>query len=163
MTHERNPNIRPFSTEYVNGIITIVRNAATESAMSLPNGMFFASSIIIRPTQMRAGVVANIGIARNTGEKNSAAMNSSPVVTDVRPVLPPLATPVLDSIIAVFIYQICLRRNADQSSNCIEEIDEKKRECDRSESHYMVQRPSEVEIEHMLVDRDETSGEYRIQ
>ena len=50
-----------------------------------------------------AGVFSYIAVAfniigsRKIGEKNSAAIKRTAVVTAVRPVLPPLATPALDS------------------------------------------------------------------
>ena len=44
-----------------------------------------------------AGVVANEGIARNIGANTIATRNIIPVVSAVRPVLPPAATPAEDS------------------------------------------------------------------
>ena len=44
-----------------------------------------------------AGVVANEGIAVNTGANTSDIKNKTAVTTDARPVLAPAATPALDS------------------------------------------------------------------
>ena len=73
------------------------RKPPTTSAISPSNFMFLTVPSIRRPTQTRAGVVAKVGIARKIGEKNRATMNKTAAVTAVRPVLPPLATPALDS------------------------------------------------------------------
>ncbi len=87
----------PFAMEYVKGMNVIAQNAAAVSAMSELKSMFLIDDTINSPTYIRAGVVANPGIARNTGEKNSAIANITADVTAVRPVLPPAATPALDS------------------------------------------------------------------
>ena len=67
------------------------------SAMSDSKSMFLTEVSIRRPTYTSAGVVANPGIARKIGEKNREIRNSTPVTTAVRPVLPPAATPAVDS------------------------------------------------------------------
>ena len=52
-------------------------------------------SIIKIPTITRAGAVAIDGTIKNTGEKNSARRNSTPVTQAVIPVRPPSAIPVV--------------------------------------------------------------------
>ena len=97
ITHESIPNMIPFAIEYVNGIITIARKPETTSARSPSNFIFLMALTIRSPTQRRAGVVAKPGIARKIGDRNSERMNNTAVTRDVRPVLPPAATPALDS------------------------------------------------------------------
>ena len=97
ITHERIPNIIPLAIEYVNGIIIRARKPAITSAMSPSKVIFLTDDIIIIPTKIRAGVVAKLGIAVNNGESTMAIRKSTPVVSDVRPVRPPAATPALDS------------------------------------------------------------------
>ena len=77
----------------------VIQPASAEaiSAISASKSMFLIEDTISSPTYMSAGVVAKPGIARNTGEKNSATINITADVTAVRPVLPPAATPALDS------------------------------------------------------------------
>ncbi len=45
------------------------------------------------PTIIKAGAVAQPGIATNNGDKNIASKNNIPVTTAERPVLAPDATP----------------------------------------------------------------------
>ena len=97
ITHEIIPNMIPFAMEYVKGMNVIAQNAEAISAISASKSMFLIEDTISSPTYMSAGVVAKPGIARNTGEKNSATINITADVTAVRPVLPPAATPALDS------------------------------------------------------------------
>ena len=87
----------PFAIEYVNGIMIIARKPPSTSAISPSNDIFLTVLIIKSPTQTRAGVVANDGIARKIGEKNSATMKRMAVVNAVIPVRPPAATPADDS------------------------------------------------------------------
>ena len=49
--------------------------------------------IIIIPTRISAGAVAALGMEAKSGFRKSASRNRIPVVTAVRPVLPPTATP----------------------------------------------------------------------
>ena len=50
-----------------------------------------------KPTTINAGAVANDGMARKIGERNSASTNITAVEIAVRPVRPPSATPAVDS------------------------------------------------------------------
>ena len=52
---------------------------------------------IRKPTDTRAGAVANAGIAMKKGEKKRESRNRMETVTAVRPVLPPSETPAADS------------------------------------------------------------------
>ena len=58
---------------------------------------------IKNPTIIKAGAVANDGIAVNTGAKNIESKNKNAVVIEVRPVLPPSATPADDSTTVVVV------------------------------------------------------------
>ena len=78
--------------EYINGIAINAINAEADSAIS-EKSIFAIAPIIISPTIISAGAVANDGIARKIGDKNSDNPNKAAAVTDVRPVLPPNITP----------------------------------------------------------------------
>ena len=52
---------------------------------------------IKKPTTISAGAVAKDGIAVKIGAKNIDSANSTAAVIEVRPVLPPAATPAEDS------------------------------------------------------------------
>lgn len=56
-------------------------------------GMSLIELAIIRPTMIRTGAVAALGIARNSGEKNRAMAKNIAMVNAVSPLLPPWATP----------------------------------------------------------------------
>ena len=58
---------------------------------------------IRKPTIIRAGAVANDGIATKIGAKNIDIRNKTAVVNDVKPVLPPDATPADDSTNVVVV------------------------------------------------------------
>ena len=90
-------NIIPFAMEYVNGIMISARYPPIMPAASSAKSISFTADTIKSPTNIKAGAVANPGIARNTGERGNATMNISPVTTAVRPLRPPTATPALDS------------------------------------------------------------------
>ncbi len=95
-TKEITPNEIPSEIEYMKGIAKMQMNAGIASSISLQ--LIFATDCIMKkPTTISAGAVAKEGIARNTGEKNSARMNSKPETIEVRPVLPPSAIPEEDS------------------------------------------------------------------
>ena len=96
-TQESIPHIIPFAIDDVKGIIMIARNAAIVSAVSFSNSTFFMAVSMRRPTHTSAGVVAKLGIARNTGAKIMATMKRTEVVSAVRPVRPPFAAPADDS------------------------------------------------------------------
>src|SRR5690554_7625851 len=75
-----------------NGIITIVRKAGNASVISLK--LIFTTEVIINsPTKISAGAVADAGTIKNNGARNSASTNIIAVESDVKPVLPPAATP----------------------------------------------------------------------
>ena len=97
ITHDRIPNIIPVAIEYANGIIMIAKKPPTVSAISVLKSIFVMFFSINRPTNTRAGAVANDGIARKIGYSGSASKNRIAEVKAVRPVLPPSATPVVDS------------------------------------------------------------------
>ena len=67
--------------------------APSTSAISPSNFTFSTLDIMNRPTMMSAGAVAKLGMAPNTGHRNSERMNIAAVVREVRPVRPPSATP----------------------------------------------------------------------
>ena len=58
---------------------------------------------IKKPTTISAGAVAKDGIAVKIGAKNIDSTNSTAAVTEVRPVLPPAATPAEDSTNVVVV------------------------------------------------------------
>ena len=58
---------------------------------------------IKKPTTISAGAVAKDGIAVKIGAKNIDSANSTAAVTEVRPVLPPAATPAEDSTNVVVV------------------------------------------------------------
>ena len=55
--------------------------------------IFRTEDIIRKPTMIRAGAVANDGMARKIGDRNRDSPKKIAATTDVRPVLPPSATP----------------------------------------------------------------------
>ncbi len=57
----------------------------------------------MKPTTISAGAVANEGIARKIGDRNSETRKSSAVTMPVRPVRPPSATPEADSTKVVVV------------------------------------------------------------
>ena len=57
----------PFAMEYVNGIMMIARNPPTTPAISSKKSIFVTELIMSRPTNKRAGVTANVGIAVKIG------------------------------------------------------------------------------------------------
>lgn len=97
ITHDNIPNIIPFAIEYENGIKTIATKELKLSAIFSPNLIDLIDSIINSPTYIKAGAVANAGIAKKIGAKNRDTTNSPATVTAVRPVLPPLETPTHES------------------------------------------------------------------
>jgi len=76
---------------YVNGIITITKNAGNASEKSLKLIPFTFSSIS-PPIIIKIGAIAVFGISEMTGRKNRATKNSSPLTKDVKPVRPPAVT-----------------------------------------------------------------------
>ena len=75
ITHDRIPNIIPVAIEYANGIIMIAKKPPTVSAISVLKSIFVMFFSINRPTNTRAGAVANDGIARKIGYSGSASKN----------------------------------------------------------------------------------------
>ena len=65
--------------------------------------MLVTCCIIKKPTMIKAEAVANDGIAENKGHKNKATRNITPVVQEVRPVLPPSLIPLDDSTNVVIV------------------------------------------------------------
>ena len=67
---------------------------------------------IKKPTTISAGAVAKDGIAVKIGAKNIDSANSTAAVIEVRPVLPPAATPAEDStnVVVVEVPRICACR-----------------------------------------------------
>ena len=63
--------------------------------------MLKSEDIIKNPTITKAGAVANEGIAKKIGERNSATPNMIAVTKEVSPVLPPAAMPAAHSTTAV--------------------------------------------------------------
>ena len=59
--------------------------------------------IIMNPTMISAGAVANEGTVRKIGEKNSESTKNAPVVSAVSPVRPPSAIPEVDSTNVVIV------------------------------------------------------------
>ena len=96
------PRQMPSEMEYIVGIAAMQRNAGTASVMSV-QGIAVTCCIIMKPTMIRAGAVAKLGIARNSGEKKSDRMKSSPAKIAVRPVRPPSAIPEADSTKVVMV------------------------------------------------------------
>ena len=73
-----------------------VMNATIESAASFQS--ILVTELIIRtPTQMRAVAVAQRGMSWAMGERNIATIKQRPVMSEVKPVLPPATTPEEDS------------------------------------------------------------------
>ena len=62
--------------------------------------IFSTTENINIPTKINAGAVAALGTICIKGEKNIANINKSPMITAVKPVLPPDSTPVILSIYA---------------------------------------------------------------
>jgi len=77
------------------GIASVKLSSVNLISVTAPN--------IRNPTIISAGAVANDGIVMNNGEKIIATRNKTPVITDVRPVRPPSATPADDSTNVVVV------------------------------------------------------------
>ena len=92
--------MRPYATEYVNGIETIVTNAGSASPMK---AQFTAVTcrIIMQPTRIRVQPVAQGGIEAKIGAKKIEIRKQTPAVIAVRPVRPPSVMPAPDSMNAV--------------------------------------------------------------
>lgn len=86
------PKTIPSAIEYANGIMAIAKNAGTASDKSCQS-ISITELIINTPTTTRTGAVAAAGINPNSGAINNERKNRIAVVSDVRPVLPPSATP----------------------------------------------------------------------
>ena len=82
----------PSEMLYRNGIAMIAINAGMAYVRSLKS--ILVTDVSIRnPTMIRAGAVANDGMARKIGDRNRDSPKKIAATTDVRPVLPPSATP----------------------------------------------------------------------
>ena len=97
-----NPSAIPVEILDVNGIDKMTKKAGNASSMPFQS-MSFTALIIKLPTIINAGDVmaATPEIDVTNGLKNDAMINSTPTVTDVKPVRPPAATPDDDSMKAV--------------------------------------------------------------
>ena len=93
-----NPNAIPVEILEVKGIARMIINAVNASSNS-DHLIFLIPSIIKQPTIIRTGAVmeAKLEIAEINGEKNKATTNNRATTTEVKPVRPPAATPVVDS------------------------------------------------------------------
>lgn len=74
-----------------------VKKAGMATAKS-DQSIFLNSPIIMIPTMIKIGAVAAVGTMETNGDKTSMAKNPIDVTTLVKPVRPPEATPVADSI-----------------------------------------------------------------
>lgn len=93
----KNPQIIPCVMEYVIGIKIMLKNAGIASSYLFQ--LMFKTGVIIKiPTIMRTGAVAMDGTTERSGEKNMKGKNKTPATTAVKPVLPPAAIPVADSM-----------------------------------------------------------------
>src|ERR1700753_1136344 len=92
--------MRPYATEYENGINIKVTKAGTASPMYFQLTKTICL-IIIQPTIISVHPVAHGGIEAKMGAKKMEIKNKRPVVMAVRPVLPPSAMPAALSINAV--------------------------------------------------------------
>ena len=63
-------------------------NAGMDSVKSA-NGIFFIGSTIRRPTRISTGAVADDGIDRNSGDKNSVIVKQHATANAVSPERPP--------------------------------------------------------------------------
>ena len=86
------PRAIPSEMLYKNGMAMMDRNAGMASVMSLKS-IFVTEVSIKNPTMIRAGAVAKDGIARKIGDRNRDRPKRMAATMDVRPVLPPSATP----------------------------------------------------------------------
>ena len=78
----------------VKGIIKMVMKQGSASVKSL-RSILVTEPIIRTPTNTSALVVAAEGMMRKKGEKNKARRNNTATVSEVRPVRPPAAIPVV--------------------------------------------------------------------
>ena len=124
--------------------------------------MSTTAEIIKKPTNRRAGAVANPGMAMKIGDKKIATRNNKPVTMEERPVLPPSATPAELSTkvvvvevpstapalvaiasakksffdagqLAVLVKHVCLVCTTDQGSESIENIYKQERKNNSNE------------------------------
>ena len=82
------PREMPSAIEYMKGMATMATNAGTAS-VAVPQSICVTAPNIMKPTMTRAGAVANDGMARKIGERNSDSRKRMAVVMPVRPVRPP--------------------------------------------------------------------------
>ena len=73
------------------------------TSLSSSNFKSTTASNIRKPTKISAGAVAKDGMEVNNGENKVARRNNKPVVSAVRPVRPPTATPAEDSTKVVVV------------------------------------------------------------
>jgi len=86
------PKTIPSAMLYVSGIMMMVIKAGMASVYSLKL-IFRMGDSIKNPTSTRAGAVAAAGTIVKKGARNRASKKNAAVVSEVRPVFPPSATP----------------------------------------------------------------------
>ena len=96
------PNAIPSEIEYAKPIIVMHTKHGNAFVISF-HSILTTCCIIKKPTTINAGAVAKEGIVKNNGDKNKAAKNKIPVVTLVKPVLPPSVIPEEDSTNVVIV------------------------------------------------------------
>ena len=77
---------------YMSGIASRHKYAGIASVISV-NSMLVTVDTIRKPTKIRAGAVAKLGIEQKIGDSTTEIRNKNPVTTEERPVLAPAATP----------------------------------------------------------------------
>ena len=103
IVYEITPKQIPSEIEYINPIAKIVMKAEIALSKFFVQSIFVTCCIIKNPTIIKAGAVANAGIAKKIGEKNNANKNNPPAVKAVKPVFPPSAIPEVDSTKVVIV------------------------------------------------------------
>lgn len=86
--------------EYVNGIMAMARKAGTASPMYFQL-ISATEAAIMEPTRIKTQPVAQGGMDAKMGAKKTLMKKQRPVITAVRPVLPPSEIPAPDSTNAV--------------------------------------------------------------
>ena len=88
---------KPSAIEKLNGIIMVVSMAGMYSVRSVQSRSVNAFIIVV-PTNNKAAFVAKDGMLCARGANSKQRIKSPEVTTDVRPVLPPAATPAVLSM-----------------------------------------------------------------
>lgn len=95
-TNARIPAEIPLAIEPVNTVNIIMTNGPKDSEKSAKS-ISLKPLIIKKPTKIRAGPVAALGIISTSGERNTIIIKITDTTTLVNPVRPPASTPALDS------------------------------------------------------------------